>query len=97
MIKTISAVELDRVANKRNTEDEPARLPDNQSVNYQIRARKIMHGMMGYSSHRNPENKKKFNKDSFVAGTFDDWQEVLPMMRKWYRQRFALDAPVLKR
>ena len=71
---------------KYNTEDEPKRLPDNESNSYKKKQRKVLHGMGAYNKKRSAEH-----------GGFDGWMNDRDVANIWYRQRTGKTAVPLKR
>ncbi len=74
---------------KTNTEDEPKRIQDNEATGHQKFMKVMLRGMFGYSSHSNPDNKKKFDPVTFAPGTIDQALGYIPRATIWYVKRNA--------
>ena len=84
---------------KSNEEGEPRRLRDNEDSIHRITMKKILSGMFGYSSHRNPRS-RVFKEESYMTADPDQWlanrEKVTGTQENplgWYR-RFSGAAPI---
>ena len=71
---------------KYNLEDEPKRLPDNETSPYKSKQRRVLHGM-------GPYNKKRSEKH----GGFDGWMIDKDIANIWYKERTGKTPPQMIR